>query len=75
MPKTQKVQRVTLRVVEKKPGQVFMEKITDSVVTMPFVWPSMESAKRDMSIVVEALLKKGYTVVDNEGKEVKPAAQ
>jgi len=71
MPEKEKTERVILKVVEEKPGVWIMKYCKQQWRTCPFVWPSEASAIKDMSLVVAALLKQGYVVVDNDGQEVK----
>lgn len=63
MPEPVKTQRVVLRVEQATDGSWVMKQCKDSWTTLPFRWPSRESAVHDMEVVVAALMKKGYEVV------------
>ena len=66
-----KVQRVVLKIGQNEKGDWIMKMCKDAWSTLPFVWPSEASARHDLEIVVSALLKKGYTVVNPTAEEVK----
>ena len=78
MSKTEKTERVKIEVIPDSKGNFVMRKTTYNttykVVVMPFVWPSRESAMKDLDLIVKGLQLKGYTLVDADGKEVERSA-
>lgn len=67
----EKVSRVVLKITRNEKGDWCMKMCKDTWITLPFVWPSEASARHDLEIVVAALFKKGYTVVNPTAEEVK----
>jgi hypothetical protein len=69
----EKVIRVALRVVNNNDGTFSFQYCKDQWMTLPFIWPSEASAKRDFTMIVQTMEKRGYTVIPSDEQEVEKA--
>ena len=67
----EKVVRVTIRIQQTTNGEWVIAYCKDEWRTMPFRWPTEASARHDLALIVETLLKRGYAVVNPSESEVK----
>jgi hypothetical protein len=65
MSEAQKTERVFLRVIEDSDGSWIMQQCRERWLTLPFKWPSRDSAFHDLNVVIAGLILKGYEVVND----------
>lgn len=63
--------RVALRISKTEDGNYVFQYCKDQWQTMPFVWPSEASARKDFALIVGSMVKRGYEVIPVTEEEVK----